>query len=414
MATIRPGSVTEEYERDVDIQTTRIFYWILAAVLIGGYVLALISDPSLRELPRVVYFSLLMALHLVLYWGSLLVRDQYPQWLIPYIILQTLLITLIVFVTSGLWFLLGLYIMLSGQSVGILEKLRPSILAIIGIVLTSVLSFALINGLANLVGFLAIILPLTLFVGVYVVLYGLQNKSKTEAMRLLRDLETAHQQLAEYVERVEVLTIMAERQRLARELHDSLVQGLTGLVLQLEAVDSHLARNAPDKAQEITQRAMGSVRVTLSDVRQAIGDLRLPPLSASKLEEALRTEVENFTTATAIPCEIKIDLPESITDTHAENTMRVVSEGLRNAARHANASKIAVILEETGNCLELTVADDGIGFNPGEAGRRPGHFGLIGLRELARLANGTLEIRSFLGEGTSLIMRLPLENDGNG
>ncbi len=311
MATMHSGSVTEDSERDEELRTARIFYWILTAVLIGVYVLALITDPSLREFPRLVYFSLLMAFHLALHWGGLYllglhrasIRDtsQRPRWLIPYFGLQILLITSLVFLTSGQWSMLGLYLGLAGQAVGMLEDLRPSIMAVIGIVMVTVLSFALTNGLASLMGFLGIILPMALFVVIYVVLFGRETQSKSEAMRLLRDLEAAHRQLAEYAARVEDLTLTAERQRMARELHDTLAQGLAGLVLQLEAVDSHLSKNDPGKAQEIVQQAMGRARATLSDARHAIGDLRAARPSPSELEQSIRSEAERFTTATAIP-----------------------------------------------------------------------------------------------------------------
>lgn len=414
MVTVRKGSVTEDFQRDEDHRTARIFYWILNAVLVGIYVLILIIDPSLRESPRLVYFSLLMTMHLVLHGTSTFIRKQHPRWLFAYLVLQTLLITSIVFLTSGQLLVLALYLPLASQSLGMYEKLGSSILVVTGIVLTAILSFVLIDGLASLVSVLAFILPSTLITVASVVTYGRQNQIKTEAVRLLHELEIAHVQLAEYAARVEDLTLTAERQRMARELHDTLAQGLAGLVLQLEAVDSHLSKNAPSKAQEIVQQAMGRARATLSDARNAIGNLRAARLSPSELEQSIRTEAERFTTATAIPCEIKIRLPENVTDLQAENAMRLVSEGLTNAARYAKANRIWLILEEDDNCLVVTVSDDGVGFHPSEVEKRADHFGLIGLRERARLANGTLEIRSAPSEGTSLIMRLPNENERDG
>jgi NarL family two-component system sensor histidine kinase YdfH len=414
MVTVRKGSVAKDFQRDEDHRTARIFYWILNAVLVGIYVLILIIDPSLREFPRLVYFSLLMTMHLVLHGTFTFIRKQHPRWLFAYLVLQTLLITSIVFLTSGQWLVLALYLPLVSQSLGLYEKLGSSILVVTGIVLTAILSFVLIDGLASLVGVLAFILPSTVITVASVVTYGRQNQIKTEAVRLLHELEIAHVQLAEYAARVEDLTLTAERQRMARELHDTLAQGLAGLVLQLEAVDSHLSKNAPSKAQEIVQQAMGRARATLSDARNAIGNLRAARLSPSELEQSIRTEAERFTTATAIPCEIKIRLPENVTDLQAENAMRLVSEGLTNAARYAKANRIWLILEEDDNCLVVTVSDDGVGFHPSEVEKRADHFGLIGLRERARLANGTLEIRSAPSEGTSLIMRLPNENEKDG
>ena len=420
MDTLHPGSVTEDSRRDEELRTARIFYWILTVVILGVYLLALITDPSLREFPRFVYLSLLMTLHLALHWGSLYalglhrarIKDisQRPRWLIPYFIMQTLLTTSMVFLTSGQWSMLALYLALAGQAVAMLEEMLPSIMAVIGFVLVAVLGFALTNGLASLMGFLAVVLPMTFIVVIYVVLFGREAQSKSKAMRLLRELEAAHQQLAEYAAQVEELTLMAERERMARELHDTLAQGLAGLVLQLEAVDSHLSKNSSDKAQEIVQQAMERARATLSDARHAIKNLRAARPSSSELEQSIYAEAERFTTATAIACEIKVRLPENLTDTQAENVIWLVGEGLTNVARHAKASRAWLILEEDSNCLVVTVSDDGVGFNPGEVEKRAGHFGLIGLRERARLAKGTLEIHSAPGEGTQLIMRLPNEN----
>lgn len=202
MNTMHPGSVVEDSKRDDELRTARIFYWILTAALLGVYVLALITDPSLREIPRLVYLSLLMAFHLALHWGSLYalglhrarikVISQHPRWLIPYFILQTSLITSMVFLTSGQWSMFVLYLVLAGIAVGMLEDLRSSILPVIGIVMVTVLSFALTNGLASLMGFLAIILPMTFFVIIYIVLFGRETQRKSEAMQLLRDLEAAH------------------------------------------------------------------------------------------------------------------------------------------------------------------------------------------------------------------------------
>jgi len=93
---------------------------------------------------------------------------------------------------------------------------------------------------------------------------------------LLAELESANRQLTEYAARVEDLTIAAERQRMARELHDTLSQGLAGLILQLEAADAHLAADRPERARGILEQSMEKARGTLKEARQVIDDLRQP------------------------------------------------------------------------------------------------------------------------------------------
>ena len=112
------------------------------------------------------------------------------------------------------------------------------------------------------------------FVLIYVLMFMRQMSARQEAQTLLAELETAHRQLAEYAQEVETLTLEAERQRMARELHDTLAQGLAGLILQLEGLEAHLERGNLAKVVEIAAQAKGRARSTLAEARQAIGDLR--------------------------------------------------------------------------------------------------------------------------------------------
>ena len=246
------------------------------------------------------------------------------------------------------------------------------------------------------------------FVVVYVVLYGRQVEARDRAQSLLRELETANTELAEYADRVEDLTLAAERQRMARELHDTLAQGVAGLILQLEAADSHLSGGRAERAQGIVQQAMARARATLAEARQVIGDLREQPSSSPDLASALREETERFTRATGISCELDLRLPDALPDTLCEHTVRVVAEALANVARHAQANHVWVGGVETEEWLEIEVRDDGVGFDPAAITTESGHYGLIGMRERARLAGGTLAIDSVPGTGTRLLLRLPL------
>ena len=105
--------------------------------------------------------------------------------------------------------------------------------------------------------------PIVLFVVIYVTMYMRQIEARAQAQALAVELEKANQQLSEYADRVEDLTIANERQRIARELHDTLSQGLAGLILQLEAADANLSANHPEKARAIVQQTMDHARATL-------------------------------------------------------------------------------------------------------------------------------------------------------
>jgi NarL family two-component system sensor histidine kinase YdfH len=252
---------------------------------------------------------------------------------------------------------------------------------------------------------------ITLFVVVYVVLYLRQVEARERVQVLLQELETAHRQLAEYATQVEDLTLVAERQRMARELHDTLTQGVAGLILQLEAVNAHLVDGRSGRAQEIVQQALSRARDTLAGARRAIGDLREESPTPREFSAAARKEINRFTTATGIPCTLDLSLPTVLPDMLSEHALRIVTEGLTNVARHAQANQVwARLAGVYDDWLEIEVRDDGVGFDPVVMANRAGHYGLLGMRERARLAGGTLDIKSAPGEGTKLLLRLPLRN----
>jgi NarL family two-component system sensor histidine kinase YdfH len=254
--------------------------------------------------------------------------------------------------------------------------------------------------------------------GFFVIIFSLalsrQAEAHARAQNLLNELETAHKQLTEYALQVEELTLTTERQRMARDLHDTLAQGLAGLILQLEAADSHLSSNHPERAQDILRQAMSRARTTLADARRAIGDLREMPASPPDLERAVRQEVQRFQEMTGIPCALEIAIPLTLPDHIRENALRAVTEGLSNTARHAQAKHAAVQLALQDGWLQIEIHDDGHGFVPAESIGQAGHYGLVGLRERTRLVGGELTLESSPGAGTRIRLKLPVTGGQTG
>ncbi len=171
-----------------------------------------------------------------------------------------------------------------------------------------------------------------------------------------------------------------------------------------------MGRDRLEQAQTIVQHAMSRARATLADARRAIQDLRTASDAPDDLKDSVQLEVDRFSAATGIPCVLELNLPEHIPVQLIEHTRRAAAEGLTNVARHAQASQVWLRVGHKDGMLEIGVRDDGLGFEPRLLEDSSGHYGLIGLRERARLAGGTLEVTSTPGEGTELIMRLPLES----
>jgi NarL family two-component system sensor histidine kinase YdfH len=300
-----------------------------------------------------------------------------------------------------------------GEILGMFRRSRSALVYSLFVLGVSFVSYlAVTEGLQAWV-WIATAVPIAVFVWLYVALYTRQVQAREQTQLLLTELEEAHHQLAEYATRVEDLTLVAERQRLARELHDTLAQGLAGLILQLEAADSHLGSQNPEKAQAIVQQAMTRARATLADARRAIGDLRATALAPADLNAAIRAEAERFTHTTGIPCALNLCEAGRISPQTAENALRTVSEGLMNIARHAQATAASLSLTCDEDHLWVEIHDNGVGFDPAGVVGHSGHFGLLGLRERARLLGGLLTIESQPSQGATLKIQLPLAGNQN-
>ncbi len=394
-----------------ELRGTRPFFLIFSFVLVAMYVFAFYSDRTLLRPTKLIPLILLGIIHGALYWFSPHLTFN-RRWMVPFFLMQGIILFTINLIAQNQGILMGLYLALSGAAVGIIEDIRKGIIPVATYAILASVNQVLAWGWGSLFGWLILFGPMMFFVVIYVVMFTRETQSRRRSQELLEELEVAHQQLAEYASKVEELTLSGERQRMARELHDTLAQGLAGLILQLEAADSHLGQDHPEKAQAIVHQAMGRARVTLADARRAIQDLRDDPSSVDNLSDALRQEVERFTIATGIPCELELSIPKEIPPIVREHARRAVSEGLTNIARHAQANNVWLKLGEHEGMLEIVLRDDGVGFDPKV--KLGGHYGLVGMRERARLAGGSLELISEPGAGTTLTLVLPLENRGAG
>src|SRR5215469_1049153 len=393
-----------------------LFLW-MGLVYIWGLRVGTADAKQHGHTPGIVLFSVLMIVHTSIYWIGI-TRIRQRRWQLFFFAVQGGLVLMISLVSSDVFVTFGLYLVLIGMPAGIVRDVRMASVVVVGYVAL----FGFNVGLWAFLGLLSsetvrITLiytgPLALFVGGYAILFIRQARAREQAQELLQELEVAHTQLADYVERVEDLTLTAERQRMARELHDTLAQGLAGLILQLEAVDSHLASQRSTRAREIVQQAMARARATLADARRAIDDLRVDDIrKKGDLIEMVEEEVSRFTAATGIACSCDLDSLSAIPAVLHEHALRAVTEGLTNVARHAQARQVWVSAELRGGMLAIEVRDDGIGFEPATIAEQAGHYGLLGMRERARLAGGSLEIMSAQSRGTTIRLQLPGTNGG--
>jgi signal transduction histidine kinase len=206
------------------------------------------------------------------------------------------------------------------------------------------------------------------------------------------------------------IAVLQERQRVAREVHDGLAQTLGYLNIQMGITDRLLADGELDKAKA-ELAAMGRVaRDSYEDLRQSIGDLRVPVSLRGDLRRTLREYVERFSLQTGVPCTFEkhrgsaVALPPS-----AEvQLIRIVQEALTNVKKHAPGAKAWLSLKTNHRHVYATIEDDGPGFDPANIGRN-GRFGLQTMKERAESVGGTFVIESRPGSGTRLQVTVPME-----
>ena len=225
----------------------------------------------------------------------------------------------------------------------------------------------------------------------------------TEQRRLARALRRSRERTM----RLRFQAQLAERNRIAREMHDTLLQGFTGVTLQLVGTASSMRKSGRD--DESLQEVIALAQRTLQDARKAIWDIRAP-LSSSSLSDALRTEAEEATHGSEVRVELEVTgevrpLPLSI----ATVVLRVAREAVTNVVRHSESTDVRLQLRYRRRAICLTVADTGRGFmRDRESGAYGGHFGLVGMRERASEVGGSLIIESESGRGTIVRLRVPM------
>ena len=235
------------------------------------------------------------------------------------------------------------------------------------------------------------------------------EEARQESQRLLDELQTAHHQLQEYAAQVEELAVAEERNRLSREMHDTIGHRLTVSAVQLEGAQRLIPRD-PVRAASIIETVREQVREALSELRSAVATLREPLETDLPIRTALQRLSASFDQASDIS--VQLDLPAELPSLSKAQRLalyRAAQEALTNVQRHAQSQQVWVELNLQDNCVALVVSDDGVGF-PSEA--KEAAFGLQGMRERAAHLDGELILENREGGGARLKFVLPLIEEG--
>ena len=237
--------------------------------------------------------------------------------------------------------------------------------------------------------------------------------AQAEAAR--SELQDAHEQLQEYAVQAEELAVAQERNRLARDLHDSVSQSIFSMTLTAESarilLERDPARAAPqlDRLQELAQGALG-------EMRSLIYQLRPTDAAKSGLVPAIRNHLSTLKSRDGLMVELHVEGEGRLPRDQEEGLLRIVQEALNNVSKHARTNRAVVTLRTVGGRASLLIEDHGKGFDPSFVGASEGHLGLASMRERAEIQGGTFGVESQPGEGTRIMVEVPHgeERQGNG
>jgi ligand-binding sensor domain-containing protein/two-component sensor histidine kinase len=201
--------------------------------------------------------------------------------------------------------------------------------------------------------------------------------------------------------------VLAERARVSREIHDTLLQSLGAISIELEVVNSYLG--APEQAGSAIQRLRGQIQKCVTDARVSIWELRSPGLEARNLADALRDLADNTNWGRAINVTVSSSGRSRPCSPNAqEQLMRIAREAMSNATKHGQARNIDVTIVYRRRRVTLRIVDDGIGFVPQGKSRNGAHCGLASMKERAERVGGRLTVRSTVGAGAVIEAEVPV------
>jgi signal transduction histidine kinase len=381
-----------------------IFY-LLSAMVAGAVALRGLGSVFLPgHASRWIVASLLLIFGILL--GTERLLSQRLAWYPHvYLAVQTGLILTLLLLPPYFDFFAALGLSLSAQALRALSR-SVGFRWIGALTLTVASGLLITHGWLNGIGFILVYAAGYLFVASYVFVTEQAEAARAESQRLLVELQQAHRQLQDYAAQIEELAAMDERNRLARELHDSVTQTLYSLTLQAEAVARELASGTADQAVAQVRAIRQMSQQALGEMRALLFELRPPDLEAEGLAGVLQDRLAVVEARAGLETALIIDGDESLPAPIEDGLYRIAQEALNNVLKHAQARHVTVSLRNESGTIILEIADDGCGLDLAER-RKRGGMGLRSMEERATLLGGTLTVRSTVGEGTQVLVEVP-------
>jgi PAS domain S-box-containing protein len=247
------------------------------------------------------------------------------------------------------------------------------------------------------------------FIGIHHAERGVYRADQIELAQALAHHVMLATHGQELVEQQRQAAILKERTRMARDIHDTLAQGFTGVVLQMEAAEEALFEEDPKNAMKHVCRARELARESLGEARRSVHALRPQALEKAAFADALKAIIKNTTAGTPLRTEFQLQgQPRELSPAVEENLLHIGQEALTNALKHAHATKFQTRVRFDPDAIRLEVRDNGDGFVVHDA--NGGGIGLIGMKERAEQIGASLSVSSNPGAGTRIVAVSPYQN----
>jgi signal transduction histidine kinase len=228
-----------------------------------------------------------------------------------------------------------------------------------------------------------------------------EQRARAEVERLLAELKEANDKLRQYAAQVEEIATLTERNRLAREIHDSLGHYLTVVIVQIEAATAVMETDR-ERSLDGLRKAQALAQKGLAEVRRSVTALRTSPSEPSSLIDSMNTLFEECRVS-GISTEFQLlGVPRKLSPSAELTLYRAAQEGLTNVRKHSQAEQAIVTLDYSGDSVRLVVHDEGVGASEPTKG-----FGLVGVHERVQLMGGEVRIATAANQGFTLEIGLP-------
>jgi signal transduction histidine kinase len=412
MKPFRPGRGAQlDLGIPVRLYAVAPFAVLLASALID------LADPGERVPARLaVTLTLVVVTALWVLW-AVVVRPSWPEQRVPISVYYVGLVLLIGALESQSPAFTGMVVVCYAHALALL----PTRWLVLGMGATAVVS-AVATGIvghqhpATYMFAVSLAIPL-LFAGWFVsVLSGRQDRTIEQLEETNQRLITATKEntglQSQLLAQAREAGVFDERQRMAREIHDTLAQGLAGVLTQLEALEREGAGDVPEDWHDRVSRARELTRENLVEARRSVQALQPGRLADSQLPEAVASMARTWAAGTEVTASVDVVGDVERLPSELEVTLyRVAQESLTNIAKHAEAANVHLTLSYLDDVVLLDVVDDGVGFARRAGDARPADgsgFGLTGMQQRVELVGGRLEIDSVVGEGTTVNATVPI------